>query len=291
MKTLEKVELPPGLYLVATPIGNLRDITLRALDVLAAADLVVCEDTRVSGKLLQAYGIKNRLLPYNDHNASAQRGPIIEKLGADGRVALISDAGTPLISDPGYKLVRDCLDLGINVTTLPGANAVLPALQLSGLPSDRFTFAGFAPPKSAARQTWLRALQRVPGTLVTYETGPRLAAALADMAMVLGDERPAAVVREITKMFEESRRGTLRQLADSYAAEDAPKGEIVVVIGAGAEKQAGAEEIDEMLRTALAKMSVRDAAAHVAEATGEPKKAIYERALQINRADQPDRTQ
>lgn len=283
MKTLEKVDLPPGLYLVATPIGNLRDITLRALDVLAAVDLVVCEDTRVSGKLLQAFAIKNKLLPYNDHNAGAQRGPIIEKLSAGGRIALISDAGTPLISDPGYKLVRDCLDLGIAVTTLPGANAVLPALQLSGLPSDRFTFAGFAPPKSAARQTWLRELLPVPGTLVTYESGPRLAAALADMAMVLGDDRPAAVVREITKMFEESRRGTLRQLADEYAQEDPPKGEIVVVIGAGAEAAATAEDVDSMLRAALAQMSVRDAASHVAAATGLPKKQIYERVLTLGK--------
>lgn len=281
MKTLESAPLAPGLYLVATPIGNLRDITLRALDVLAAADLVVCEDTRVSGKLMQAYGIKAKLLPYNDHNAGKQRGPIVEKLAAGGRVALISDAGTPLISDPGYKLVRDCLDLGIMVTTLPGANAVLPALQLSGLPSDRFTFAGFSPAKSAARREWLQGLRAAPGTLVTYETGPRLAAALADMAAVLGGDREAAVVREITKMFEESRRGTLGSLAAAYAEEDAPKGEIAVVIGAGVTQEATAEDVDTMLRTALATLSVRDAAAHVAAATGLPKKQIYERALQV----------
>lgn len=281
MKTLETAPLAPGLYLVATPIGNLRDITLRALDVLAAADLVVCEDTRVSGKLMQAYGIKAKLLPYNDHNAGKQRGPIIEKLSAGGRVALISDAGTPLISDPGYKLVRDCLDLGIMVTTLPGANAVLSALQLSGLPSDRFTFAGFSPAKTAGRKEWLQTLVSAPGTLVIYETGPRLAAALADMAAVLGGAREAAVVREITKMYEESRRGTLAALAETYAAEDAPKGEIVVVIGVGTEKEASAEDVDDMLRAALATLSVRDAAAHVAAATGLPKKQIYERALQV----------
>jgi len=279
MKTLETAPLAPGLYLVATPTGNLRDITLRALDVLAAADLVVCEDTRVSGKLMQAYGIKAKLLPYNDHNAGKQRGPIVEKLTAGGRVALISDAGTPLISDPGYKLVRDCLDLGIMVTTLPGANAVLPALQLSGLPSDRFTFAGFSPAKTVGRKEWLQ-------TLVIYETGPRLAAALADMAAVLGGEREAAVVREITKMYEESRRGTLASLAEAYAAEDAPRGEIVVVIGTGTEKEASAEDVDGMLRAALATLSVRDAAAHVAAATGLPRKQIYERALEVqNDAD------
>lgn len=281
MKTLETAPLAPGLYLVATPIGNLRDITLRALDVLAAADLVVCEDTRVSGKLMQAYGIKAKLLPYNDHNAGKQRGPIVEKLAAGGRVALISDAGTPLISDPGYKLVRDCLDLGIMVTTLPGANAVLSALQLSGLPSDRFTFAGFSPAKTVGRKEWLQTLVSAPGTLVIYETGPRLAAALADMAAVLGGEREAAVVREITKMYEESRRGTLASLAEAYAGEDAPKGEIVVVIGTGTEKEASAEDVDDMLRAALATLSVRDAAAHVAAATGLPKKQIYERALQV----------
>ena len=281
MKTLETAPLAPGLYLVATPIGNLRDITLRALDVLAAADLVVCEDTRVSGKLMQAYGIKAKLLPYNDHNAGKQRGPIIEKLSAGGRVALISDAGTPLISDPGYKLVRDCLDLGIMVTTLPGANAVLSALQLSGLPSDRFTFAGFSPAKTVGRREWLQTLVAAPGTLVIYETGPRLAAALADMAAVLGGAREAAVVREITKMYEESRRGTLAALAETYAEEDAPKGEIVVVIGTGTEKEASAEDVDDMLRAALATLSVRDAAAHVAAATGLPKKQIYERALQV----------
>lgn len=286
MKTLDSAPLPPGLYLVATPIGNLRDITLRALDILAGVDMVACEDTRVSGKLMQAYGIKAKLVSYNDHNGDRQRGPIIEKLTAGGRVALISDAGTPLISDPGYKLVRDCLDLGIMVTTLPGANAVLPALQLSGLPSDRFTFAGFSPPKSAARREWLQALRGAPGTLVTYETGPRIAAALADMAAVLGGDREAAVVREITKMFEESRRGTLQSLAEQYAGEDPPKGEIVIVIGAGAEEQASADDVDALLRAALGSLSVRDAAAHVAAATGLPKKQIYERALQVqNGAD------
>jgi 16S rRNA (cytidine1402-2'-O)-methyltransferase len=283
MKTLESAPIAPGLYLVATPIGNLRDITLRALDILAAVDMVACEDTRVSGKLMQAYGIKAKLVSYNDHNADRQRGPIVEKLAAGGRVALISDAGTPLISDPGYKLVRDCLDLGVMVTTLPGANAVLSALQLSGLPNDRFTFAGFAPPKTTARKEWLRVLRAAPGTLVTYETGPRIAASLADMAEILGDARPAAVVREITKLYEESRRGTLRSLADAYANEDAPKGEIVVVIGAGVEEEASADDVDTMLRAALESLSVRDAAAHVAAATGLPKKQIYERALQVHR--------
>lgn len=288
MKTLETAPLAPGLYLVATPIGNLRDITLRALDVLAACDLIVCEDTRVSGKLLQAYAIKGKLLPYNDHNASKQRGAIIENLSSGGRVALISDAGTPLISDPGYKLVRDCLDLGLNVTTLPGANAVLPALQLSGLPSDRFTFAGFLPPKSTARRTWLSTLINAPGTLVMYETGPRLAASLADMQAVLGPDRPAAVVREITKLFEESRRGTLAELVTHYQSAEPPRGEIVVVVGAGVAAVAGEDDIDDMLRTALETLSVRDAAAHVAAATGLAKKPIYERALTLHNEKDTD---
>lgn len=285
MKNLETVSLPPGLYVTATPIGNLRDITLRALDVLAAADLVVCEDTRVTGKLLKAYDLEKKMVSYNDHNADRQRGSIIQKLGNGGRVALVSDAGMPLVSDPGYKLVRDCLDLGINVCSLPGANAPLAALQLSGQPSDKFSFLGFLPPKTAGRKAALAEWKDVKGSLVIFETGPRLHDSLCDMLEVLGD-RPAAVVREITKMFEESRRGTLGNLVRHYEEAGAPKGEIVIVVGPGAARGYSEDELKDMLAQALETMSVKEAAAHVSAETGESKKALYELALEIRKGDE-----
>lgn len=269
--------LPPGLYLVATPIGNLRDITLRALDTLAAADMIACEDTRVTGKLLQAYDISKKMIPYTDHSTDRERDRLIGALQAGKSVALVSDAGTPLISDPGYKLVQRCYDHGIAVTSLPGANAPLTALQLSGLPSDGFSFIGFLPPKSAARKTRLGEWARVPGTLILFETGPRLCESLADMHAVLGD-RPASVVREITKLYEEARRAPLSELITHYTAHGAPKGEIVVVIGEGTQAP---PDTDALLKAALAQMSVRDAAAHVASITGLPKKDIYARALEL----------
>jgi 16S rRNA (cytidine1402-2'-O)-methyltransferase len=275
--------LSPGLYLVATPIGNLRDISLRALDTLAAADLVVCEDTRVTGKLLHAFGIDKKMLSYNDHNGAMRRGPLIEALEKGGKVAFVSDAGTPLVSDPGYKLVRECLELGINVTALPGANAPLTALQLSGLPSDQFSFIGFLPQKSGARRAHLQEWKNSRGTLIMFETGPRLAASLADIAEVLGGGREAAVTRELTKLYEESRRGTLKELAAAYGAEDPPKGEIVVVVAGAAEEAAGEEDVAALLEKALVTMSVRDAAESVAAATGLPKKAVYRMALGMGR--------
>jgi 16S rRNA (cytidine1402-2'-O)-methyltransferase len=284
MKKFDTAELPPGLYLVATPIGNLRDITLRALDVLAGVDIVVCEDTRVTARLLAAYDIKKKTVSYNDHNADRQRGSVLEMLGNDARVALVSDAGTPLVSDPGYKLVRDALDLGIPVTPVPGACAPVAALQISGLPTDRFVFMGFLPPKSAARRTALQEWAATPATLVMFETGPRLAVSLTDMAAVLGTDRPAAVVREITKKFEESRRGTLAELATWYADNEA-LGEIVVVIGPGHAPTATESDIEEQLIAALKTMSVRDAAAAVAAATGQPKKRVYEIALKLGRTN------
>jgi 16S rRNA (cytidine1402-2'-O)-methyltransferase len=274
--------LSPGLYLVATPIGNLRDITLRALDVLSAASLVVCEDTRMTGKLLSAFSLKKKMLSYNDHNAPRQRGTVLEAISAGGAVAMVSDAGMPLVSDPGYKLVRDCLDQGFTVTSVPGANAPLAALQLSGLPPDRFVFLGFLPPKSPARRKVFTEWATAQATLIMFETGPRLQDSLADMASVLGN-RPAAVVREITKMFEESRRGTLPELATHYDAEGPPKGEIVVVIGPPPEETVSAETLEFQLRRALKDMSVRDAAAFVAQASGQPKKKIYEMALRIGK--------
>jgi 16S rRNA (cytidine1402-2'-O)-methyltransferase len=271
----------PGLYLVATPIGNLRDITLRALDLLAAADLVACEDTRVTAKLMNRYGLAPRRVAYHEHNAERMRPQLIERLKAGAIVALVSDAGTPLISDPGYKLLRAALAEGIAVTSLPGPSASLTALLLSGLPCDRFLFAGFLPPKSAARQRALSELGAVRASLVFFETAPRLAAALADMAETLG-ERPAAVARELTKLYEETRRGNLAELAAHYRTAGAPKGELVIVVGppALATREGLAENaLDAELQAALATMSIKDASAVVAEASGQPRRTVYQRAL------------
>lgn len=273
----------PGLYLVATPIGNLRDITLRALDLLAAADLVACEDTRVTGKLMAHYGLTTQRLPYHEHNAERMRPQLIERLKAGAIVALVSDAGTPLISDPGYKLVRAALAEGIPVVSLPGPSSALAALVLSGLPSDRFLFAGFLPPRSAARQRALSELADLRATLVFFETAPRLVAALADMAAILG-ERKAAVARELTKLFEETRRGTLAELAARYRASGPPKGELVIIVGpseTAARVAATVDALDAELSAALATMSIKDASAVVAASTGQPRRVVYQRALQL----------
>ena len=274
----------PGLYIVATPIGHLRDISLRALDLLAAADLVACEDTRVSEKLMARYGLSAPRLAYHEHNAERMRPVLLERLKAGAVVALVSDAGTPLISDPGYKLVREALAQGIAVTALPGASASLAALVLSGLPSDRFFFQGFLPPKEAARRRVLAELAPLHATLVIYETAPRLAATLVDMAATLGD-RPAAVTRELTKLYEEIRRGSLAELAAHYAAAGAPKGELVIVVGGASDDSARAtmneDALDRALEDALATMSLKDASAAVAEATGRPRREVYQRALQL----------
>lgn len=272
--------------MVATPIGNLRDITLRALDVLAAADLVLCEDTRVSGKLMAAHGIKARLKPYHDHNGAEVRPEVLNALATGAVVALISDAGTPLLSDPGYKLVRAVIEAGHPVVPIPGASALLAGLVVSGLPSDRVLFAGFLPPKTQARRAVLEDLARVPASLVFYETGPRLAACLADLAAVLGP-RPAAVARELTKLFEEVRRAPLDQLAAVYAAALAPKGEIVVLIGPPLPAAApSAEDLDQALRAALATLSVKDAAAQVADQLGLPRREVYTKALALRGSGQ-----
>ncbi|MCM2343130.1 MAG: 16S rRNA (cytidine(1402)-2'-O)-methyltransferase [Alphaproteobacteria bacterium] len=282
MKTLSPVPLAPGLYLVSTPIGNLRDITLRALEVLAAVDAVACEDTRMTGKLLEAHGIKApKLIIYNDHSADRERSGILNMLAQGQRVALVSDAGTPLISDPGYKLVRDAQDLGLNVTSLPGANALLTALQLSAQPTDKFSFLGFLPPKEKARQDVLKEWRAVPGTLVTYETGPRLIAALSDMAKVLGPDRPAAVTRELTKMYEEVRRDTLANLVIHYEQAGEPRGEIVIVIGPGEKPAVTEDDIKARLKDLLTDLSVRDAAAQVADEMGIARKEAYDLALRV----------
>lgn len=275
--------LAKGLHIVSTPIGNLGDITLRALDTLAGADAVVCEDTRVTGRLLKRFNIESPLIAYHDHNAARVRPMLIERLKRGDIVALVSDAGTPLISDPGYRLVSEAAALGIAVTAAPGASAVLAALVLAGLPTDRFLFAGFLPSKAGQRRRVLAELARVPASLIFYEAPPRIAASLADMASVLGD-REAAVARELTKLHEEVRRGTLNALAAHYGDAGAPKGELVVVVAPPAkDAPPDAESVDGALRDALASLSVRDAAAAVAAETGLPRRGVYARALAISR--------
>lgn len=271
--------LPAGLYLVATPIGNLRDITLRALDVLGAADLVACEDTRVTGRLMQAYGLSTRLTPYHDHNAARARPRLLDAVAAGQAVALVSDAGTPLVSDPGYRLVAEAAQRALPVIPIPGASAALAALAAAGLPSDRFLFAGFPPAKAGARRRWLAGLMPVTASLVLYESAGRLAATLADLAAV-APERRAAVMRELTKLHEEHRRGSLAELAAAYAAAPAPRGEVVLVLEPpAAEAPADDAAVDAMLADALATQSVKDAARAVAAATGRPRKEVYGRAL------------
>ncbi len=275
--------LPPGLHIVATPIGRLDDVTLRALRTLAAADVIACEDTRVSRKLLAHYGIRTPLWTYHEHNAARMRPKLLERLAQGAAIALISDAGTPLVSDPGYKLVRAAQEAGFAVTAAPGASSVLAALTVAGLPTDCFLFDGFLPAKAAARRERIAALARIPATLVLFESGPRLAATLADLAAALG-ARDAAVCRELTKLHEEVRRADLSALAEHYAAAPPPKGEIVLVVAPpGATAAAGTEDIDGLLRSALAGRSIKDAVAAVAGATGAPRKDVYRRALAIAR--------
>ena len=270
-----------GLYLVATPIGNARDVTLRALDILAEVDVIACEDTRVTGKLMALHGITTPLLSYSEHTAERLRPKLIKRLKDGETMALVSDAGTPLVSDPGYKLVRACIDEDVPMTPVPGPSSVLAAAVVSGLPMDRFLFAGFLPPRSAARRRALAGLAAVAATQVFLESPRRLAPSLADMAEILGD-RPAVVARELTKMFEEVRRGTLSELAEHYRDAGPPKGEVTVVVaGAGPPPAIGAAEVERLLRAALERLSLRDAVAQVADATGLPRKQVYDRALDL----------
>ncbi|MFD0985647.1 16S rRNA (cytidine(1402)-2'-O)-methyltransferase [Methyloligella solikamskensis] len=282
LEDLAAKPLMPGLHLVATPIGNLGDISLRALDCLARADLVACEDTRHSGRLLAHFGLKARLLPYHEHNAANARPKLLGALRDGAAVALISDAGTPLISDPGYKLVREALAEDIMVTAIPGASASLVGLSVSGLPSDSFFFAGFLPPKSAARKTRLEELVAIPGTLIFYETGARLAAALPDMAEILGD-RAAAVAKELTKLHEQVARGTLSSLAEEFAGDEPPKGEFVVMVAPPSQEQREASdaEITAALEDALATESMRDAVQAVTDAFGAKRKRVYRLGLAL----------
>jgi 16S rRNA (cytidine1402-2'-O)-methyltransferase len=259
-------------------------MTLRALETLAAADVIACEDTRVTRKLLDHYGIRTPLTPYHEHNAATARPGLLARMAAGEAVALVSDAGTPLISDPGYKLVRAAQEAGATVTALPGASAVLAALNVAGLPTDRFLFAGFLPPKAAARKTKIAELAAVPATLVLFETGPRLAATLADLAAILG-EREAAICRELTKLHEEIRRDSLSALAKHYAGEAERRGEIVIVVAPAAETtpRPDDERLDELIHAALAHASLKDAVADVVAATGLPRREVYQRALALAR--------
>jgi 16S rRNA (cytidine1402-2'-O)-methyltransferase len=278
--TLDDAPLTAGLYVVATPIGNLRDITLRALDVLAAADLVLAEDTRVGGKLLSAYGLSAKLERYDEHGAERTRPKALAALAQGKTVALISDAGTPLVSDPGFKLVREAAAEGYAVFPIPGASALLAGLSAAGLPTDRFLFAGFPPPKSAARRTFLEELAPIRSTLVFFEGGSRLAASLADMAAVLGGEREAVVCRELTKLYETFYRGPLSDLAADPEL-DAPKGEIVILVGPGREAEASGADVDAALTDALARLRPAEAAAEVAKALGLPRREVYQRAMAL----------
>ncbi|MGQ3039391.1 MAG: 16S rRNA (cytidine(1402)-2'-O)-methyltransferase [Brevundimonas sp.] len=269
----------PGLYLVATPIGNLRDITLRALDVLAAADLVLAEDTRVTAKLLSAYGLKAKLERCDDH-ASARAAEIaVERLREGAVVALVSDAGTPMVSDPGFVVARAAIAEGLPVHPIPGASSLLAALCIAGLPADRVTFAGFLPPKSGARRTALEELRTARQTLVFFESGPRLADSLSDMAEVLG-ARSAAVARELTKLYEECVRGPLPDLAVDPRCQS-PKGEIVIVVAPGEVEAASEGDVDAALTEALTRLPPGEASAEVSRALNLPRKPLYKRALEL----------
>jgi 16S rRNA (cytidine1402-2'-O)-methyltransferase len=282
------VILAPGLYVTATPIGNAADITLRALSVLEHCDAIVVEDTRVTSRLLSLYGISRPLLVYNDHNAASMRPRLLERLKDGARLALVSDAGTPLVSDPGHKLVREAREAGLPVFPVPGASAALAALTAAGLPSDRFFFAGFLPAKSGERRSRLESLKAIAATLIFYESAPRLAESLAEMADVLG-LREAAVARELTKLHEEVRRGPVGELAAFYAGAH-PRGEIVVLVGPPANDEApDSVQIDALLTQALPFMPVKAAASLVADATGLAKRAVYARALALkNEGDAGD---
>ena len=279
--------LGPGLYLVATPIGNAADITLRALEVLTRVDAIAAEDTRQTRKLMEMHGIAlagRRMVSYHDRNGAERRPRILGWLRQGMSVAYCSDAGTPLVADPGYRLAEAAVAEGLALTVIPGASAVLAALSLAGLPTDRFLFAGFLPAKRGARKKALGELASVPATLVFYESPRRLAAALADMAEVLGDARAAAVARELTKKFEQVRRAPLAELAGQYAAEDAPRGEVVVLVGppdAATARAGSVASLDSELMAALATLSIKDAAREVATRLGLPRRDVYARALEL----------
>lgn len=281
--------LAPGLYVTATPIGHARDITLRALEALRACDLIAAEDTRVTSRLLSIYGLSKPMTPYNDHNGERERPRLLAKLRGGARVVLVSDAGTPLVSDPGFKLVRAALAEGIAVHALPGASAPLVALTLSGLPTDRFLFAGFLSSKRGERRSALEALRMNTATLIFFESAQRLNESLADMAEIFGD-RQACVARELTKLHEEVRRGSLHEIAAQYAAQqnEVLRGEITLVVGGAKDDEKDFVKLDRLIDAALAFMPVRAASDLLAEALDLPRRAVYDRALAKKKSDEAD---
>lgn len=280
---IEPLKLPSGLYIVATPLGHARDITLRALDVMAAADAILCEDTRTTGKLTARYAITTKRLAYHEHNAEAMRPKILAQLADGAALALVSDAGTPLISDPGMPLVRAVRAAGYEVFTVPGASAPIAALSIAGLPTDRFSFVGFLPPKAQARRRALDELAGLPGTLVFFESAKRLVDTLAAIGAAFG-AREVSVARELTKKFEQVISGSPDELIAHFTATP-PRGEIVVLVGAGQTQAPAADDIDAMLRDALSSMSRRDAVQAVAEMSGVARKQVYARALSLDAPD------
>jgi 16S rRNA (cytidine1402-2'-O)-methyltransferase len=284
--------LAPGLYVVSTPIGAARDITLRALDILASADVLAAEDTRTLRRLMEIHGIRRlgrRIVAYHDHSAPGALRGLLDALAAGRSVALVSEAGTPLVADPGFRLVRESVAAGYPVLAAPGASALLAGLAVSGLPTDRFLFAGFLPAKAVARARALVELAPIAATLVVYESPRRLADTLVAMAENLGPDRAAVVARELTKRFEEVRRGPLRVLAAAYAQEPAPKGEVVVMVGPPEKRESDEAALDMALADALARGPLSDAAAEVARALGLPRRQVYARALELRDASQAGR--
>lgn len=278
-----KEPLDPALYIVATPIGNDADITLRAIDTLRRASLLVAEDTRRARRLLRVADVSmdgRKLLAYHDHSSAASRATVMDHVAEGGSAAYLSDAGTPLIADPGYRLVADAQSRGLNVVTLPGPSAVIAALTVAGLPTDRFIFAGFLPPKSGPRRAALAELRDVHATLVVFEAPHRTSKTLADLSEVLGPDRPAALCRELTKTYEEVRRGSLAKLLES-AEERPPKGEVVLVIGPP-DARDEAIDLDTLIENALSRMSPRDAVKSVTALTGLPRKDVYARVLDLS---------
>ena len=279
--TPNETKLNPGLYFVATPIGAARDITLRALDILASADVLVAEDTRTLRHLMQIHGVAlgdRHVIAYHEHSPPGVRDKLVAQMADGASIAYASEAGTPLVADPGYQLARASIDAGITVLTAPGPSAILAALTVAGLPSDRFMFAGFAPTAKSARRSWIADLAEIQATLIMYESPKRVAALLADLANIMGEDRRGVVCRELTKRFEETRRGTLGELATSLA-EHPVKGEIVVLIDRAEPKQASEQDVETALAEALTRLSVKDAAAEVAAALNLPKRQVYQMAL------------
>ncbi|MGD1888289.1 MAG: 16S rRNA (cytidine(1402)-2'-O)-methyltransferase [Cohaesibacteraceae bacterium] len=283
--TVEASRPSPGLYVVATPIGNLGDITVRALEVLASADVIACEDTRKSRVLMERYGLTTPLTAYHDHNGPQARPALLQRLTDGEVVALISDAGTPLIADPGYKLVVAAREAGHSVFSVPGPSALTAALSIAGQPTDQFSFHGFLPAKAKARADAIAGLAELPGTLCLYEAPSRLADSLAALSDGLGADRLASVVRELTKTFETVNQATLGDLAQHYSEDEAPRGEIVIIIGPAPAREVSQEDVDAALRTALATQRTKDAAAEVAKAFDLPKRDVYQRALALRDED------